>query len=123
MKRTPFKRKNVLIKSRKKPSIRIRPITEQEKEEAVALREKDMEFYNRIWNKRPHKCEVCGKELGNELSTGYMDHLLEKSSYPDLRHEEDNIIVVCLDCHYLKTNGFPKPLHQEAIEKAKERFL
>lgn len=82
----------------------------------------DKVFYQRVWDKRPHVCQVCGKHLGSEMSTFFMDHGLEKAVYPDLRHEEENIILVCIEHHGIKTNGFPHPIHKELIEKIKIRF-
>ena len=82
----------------------------------------DLAFYAGIWEKRPHVCQVCGKHLGSEMSVFFMDHGLEKSVYPELRHEEENIIIVCIDHHVVKTNGFPHPIHKELIEKIKIKF-
>lgn len=52
----------------------------------------------------------------------YFDHLIEKSSRPDLAYEKDNIFICCLACHTLKTDGHPTEVHKEAIEKAIEKF-
>lgn len=84
--------------------------------------QKDYNFYLGIWNKRPHRCQVCDTPLGSELRSYMFDHLIEKSTHPELRYEEDNLIVVCLDCHSKKTNGFINEKYQEFIDKAKEKF-
>lgn len=85
--------------------------------------EADWVFYNKIWDTRPHVCQVCDRRLPNELSKMYMDHAIEKSAHPELRHIEENIIVVCVQCHHLKSNGFPHPRHQVLIEQAKKKLL
>lgn len=122
MKRTPLKRKPGPI-SKKKASITRKPPSAEKLEAQKIQSEKDREFYNKIWESRPHFCVVCNTYLGSEMKTAYMDHLLEKSIYPKLRYQADNIAVVCLDCHGSKTNGFPKLKHQELINIAKKEFL
>jgi len=89
-----------------------------------AIRDKKrIEWYiTDIWNKRPHYCESCGKWLGNEPLTLFFDHLIEKSSHPELEFEVENIILICSDEHSMKSNGFPSENHRKAIEKAKLRF-
>jgi hypothetical protein len=79
-------------------------------------------FFMEIWKKRPHYCQVTGESLGNEPLSYMFEHLLEKSKYPHLAFEEDNIILCTLNVHDAKTMGYPLPKHQEFIEKAKERF-
>lgn len=122
MKRTPLKRKPGPI-SKKRASITRKPASAEKLEAQKIQSEKDREFYNKIWASRPHRCVVCNASLGSEMKTAYMDHLLEKSVYPELRYEEENIAIVCLDCHGSKTNGFPKEKHQELVNIAKEKFL
>lgn len=68
------------------------------------------------------KCQSCGKKLAEEPRTYYFDHLIEKNRRPDLASEWDNIFLCCLECHSLKTEGFPTDPHRKAIEKAKEKF-
>lgn len=130
MKKVPLKRLTPLKKKsnstlKKGSKIKVRPKTEEQKEEKRLQREKDYEFYMSIWNERPHYCEACGVWLGNEMKPLFMDHLLEKNenAYPHLRYEKENIFVVCGEHHGSKTNGFPHPKHQEAINKARESFL
>jgi len=81
------------------------------------------QFFLSIWSKRVHRCENCGKRLGDEPLTIYFDHLLEKELYKELEFEELNIFLCCGDCHYNRTNGFPGKIHSEAIENAKKIFL
>lgn len=120
MKQTPLKRKPGPIG---KPNrIKRKPPTAEKLEADRKQSEKDREFYNKIWQSRPHRCVVCNVSLGSEMKTVYMDHLIEKSTHPELRYEPDNITVVCIDCHGCKTNGFPKPKHEQLIDEAKKRF-
>jgi len=120
MKQTPLKRKPGPIG---KPNrIKRKPPTAEKLEADRKQSEKDREFYNKIWQSRPHRCVVCNVSLGSEMKTVYMDHLIEKSTHPELRYEPGNITVVCIDCHGCKTNGFPKPKHEQLIDEAKKRF-
>ena len=79
-------------------------------------------FFLDIWKKNKHVCENCGVKLGNEPKTYMFDHLLEKSKYPNLAFEEDNIMIVCLECHDNKTRGFISELIKERIKKVREKF-
>ena len=130
MKKTPIKRKVPItlnrtgLKKKSGTSYIKRKAPDAEKVEAQRIQsEKDINFYNKIWASRPHKCIECGRLLGGTMNKGYMDHLVEKSSHPELRYEEENIALVCLDCHGSKSNGFPGPIHAKLIEEAKLKFL
>ncbi len=83
---------------------------------------KQFEFFKEIWKERPHYCNSCNKYLGEEPLSLYFDHLIEKSLRDDLRFVKENIYICCGDCHSAKTNGFPKPLHKEAIYKIKQKY-
>lgn len=85
----------------------------------MVLEMKDKDFYLEIWKEREHICESCGVHLSSEPLTIYFDHLLEKSKYPELRHEKANILLVCLECHDKKTRGFPTQKHQQKINLVK----
>lgn len=87
----------------------------------VALHEKDTIFYQKIWNKRKHYCENCGKFLGDNfrdlkghIITYRYAHIIPKSIYPYLRHYDKNIMLLCLNCHTSFDNS-PK----EIVEKMK----
>lgn len=70
----------------------------------------DWEFYMRVWNgsfgRDPStgytlsepKCLVCGTKLGVPTSLNF-HHILEKRNYPEYRYDENNIAIVCADCH------------------------
>jgi 5-methylcytosine-specific restriction endonuclease McrA len=85
-------------------------------------REKMMGFFLSIWKKRKHRCTNCDKWLGNEPLSYMFDHLLEKSKYPHLKYEEDNICIVCLECHDNKTRGFPGEKIKNLIKTVREKF-
>lgn len=81
------------------------------------------EFFLQIWDKNPkHECENCGKWLGKEPLSYMFDHLLEKSKYPDLAMNDDNIMIVCLECHDNKTRGFLTDLVRQKIEKVRTKY-
>lgn len=84
-------------------------------------------FYMEVWNETPNKrCRSCGAYLSLQdgyPSTGYFDHLLEKSTYPQFAYNKENIYLCCLNCHANKTNGFPSESHKKAIEEFKEKYL
>ena len=71
-----------------------------------------MVFYLKVWDKREHKCECCGKNLEHKPKTYNFDHILEKGNkkYAHLRHVEENICLLCFDCH---TN---KALHPQLVK-------
>lgn len=79
-------------------------------------------FYT-FWNSRPHRCQSCGCSLGDVLHSYHVDHLLEKSKYPEFKLEPLNFYLVCLTCHNSKTNGKPTENHRLAIENAKKLLL
>ena len=80
------------------------------------------EMFLDIWKKRAHRCENCDAQLGSEPLSYMFDHVLEKSKYPDLRYEEENICMLCLDCHSDKTNSKLSDFMKEKIKKVKEIF-
>lgn len=53
------------------------------------------EIFNLIWKTRQHNCEVCGQSLKRvNASVGIFSHILSKGSYPDLRLDEENILLM-----------------------------
>ena len=74
------------------------------------LVEKDRKFYMKVWNERSHECYSCHTPI-YEPRTYNFHHLLEKGKdkYKHLRHEKDNIMILCGNCHCSTTNGFPPP--------------
>lgn len=80
-------------------------------------------FFMSIWNVRPHTCQICNKNLGPEPLTYMFDHLLEKSKYPHLMWEPENILLVCLECHDKKTRGIVGEKYREKINFAITKFI
>jgi len=91
--------------------------------EDLANKQKQNELFELHWNTTSHYCRSCNRYLGKENKTIFHDHLLEKSKYPELRFEIGNLYLVCIDCHDMKSRGFPTRKHSEAIRIAEERFL
>lgn len=121
LKRTPLKR--VPLKAKRSPLKRVSKKRQELLKSQPSKVEQYEQFYRQIWNKQPHVCQSCNANLGSEMKSYMFDHLLEKSKYPDFAFEEDNIMIVCLQCHNRKTNGHPTPIHQERIIKATQHFL
>ena len=81
------------------------------------LLEKDKAFYTEVWIKRFFKdslsvpgtyikvkvicCEnpECKKRLPDEPNLMFFHHVLEKRNFPEYRHEEQNIAILCAECH------------------------
>lgn len=84
--------------------------------------EKRNDFFMAIWAKRAHVCQHCGKKLGNEARTYMFDHLLEKQKYKNLEFEEENIWLVCLECHDEKTRGIISEKYREKINFVTTKF-
>jgi 5-methylcytosine-specific restriction endonuclease McrA len=80
------------------------------------------EFFLQCWKEKSHYCEECNKFLGNEPKTYMFDHLLEKSKYPELAFEKNNIMITCLECHDKKTRGFLTNLVSEKIKNLKNYY-
>lgn len=52
-----------------------------------------------------YTCQVCGLR---EVEIMEVNHKLEKSTYPELSHDRNNLEVLCPNCHRRKTNLFLK---------------
>lgn len=113
LKKTSSLKKTGKLKSKKPTAEQLAADKEQ--------REKDWTFYLEIWNERKHVSEASGKWLGDEPRTVYFDHLLEKSTYPHLRYEKENIMLLTWEEHSNKYNK-PHPEHIKRINQAKQRF-
>jgi len=92
-----------------------------EKEGKNYMYERD-EFFLSIWKKRPHKCENCNVNLGKKPLSYMFDHILEKEKYPELKLEEDDIWLLCLECHDNKTRSNLSDKMKEKIKITKEIF-
>lgn len=68
----------------------------------------DKEFYLEVWQSRPHFCEECHKnldipdyktEIGDPIPTLF-SHRTSKGARQDLRHDPENINLLCPTCHH-----------------------
>jgi len=81
-------------KEKKKLSPRMNPIVAKVKKFKEPTGE--LKLFKMIWESRPHRCEVCGKEI-KEFSHNIFSHILSKGSYGLLRLDENNIWIMCYD--------------------------
>ena len=80
-------------------------------------------FFLQFWKEnKEHTCENCRTWLGPEPLTYMFDHVLEKSKYPDLAFEPENIMYLCLQCHDTKTRGHIFPVTEERINYLKTKY-
>jgi len=108
-------------KPRKK--IYSKPITKEliEKcyEDTVQMRE----FFLSIWAKRLHYSEVSSTFLGGEPLTVFFHHILSKEKYPELKFEEENIILLTFDEHTnIESNIYKYEVINDRREYLKRKF-
>jgi|TARA_R100000329_G_scaffold114770_1_gene94282 5-methylcytosine-specific restriction endonuclease McrA len=63
-------------------------------------RQSQKELFKNVWQKRKHFCQVCKRFLGHIPKTFFFAHILSKGAYPRYKFLEENIILLCRDCHY-----------------------
>jgi 5-methylcytosine-specific restriction endonuclease McrA len=85
-------------KAKKAKPIQRQPIKKQSAKRSSVLK-KDRDFYETLWQTKPHFCEECGKYLGDNLRPHFFSHILTKGSHPVLRWNLDNINILCLEHH------------------------
>lgn len=90
--------------------------------------DQDKKFYEELWSERPHYCEECDKHLGETWAKYMFSHILSKGSQPKLRHNKDNINILCLECHQKWEFGDKKsmniyPGNERMIELLKQSLL
>jgi hypothetical protein len=120
LKRTqPMKRSVGILK---RSPIRKKPKTTEQIQEQKVDTARMWGLFIEIWDEIPHRSEVSGTWLGDEPKSWMFDHLLEKSKWPELMHEKENIALVTFDEHTRKTNGFADEKHKELIKQAKQKF-
>lgn len=80
-------------------------------------------FFTWAWKKKPIFCQCgCGKRLPKEQCNSCIDHLVEKSTNPELKYSILNIGFFTIDCHTSKTNGFPNKKQKEMIQQVMENY-
>lgn len=74
--------------------------TREEKDHGKAVdRYYDDEFYQEIWDERPHMCFETYQDLPSEPLTLYFHHILPKAKYPQYRHSKWNIVILHPNAH------------------------
>lgn len=73
----------------------------------------ELEIYKEIWNERPHKSEIDGTYLGEELQPIFFSHILSKGAYPSYRLDKRNIILKTPEQHQLWEFGDKKELRKD----------
>lgn len=63
------------------------------------------------WGRRQNrKCEICGGKYS------CLHHFFPKSKSNNLRYDKDNLIFICVGCHFSHHNGDPRP-HASVLER------
>ena len=57
------------------------------------------------------KCEICGKKMN------CLHHFFPKSISARLRYEWNNMIPVCISCHFRHHTSFDPTIHAKILEK------
>lgn len=114
--------KRTLFSKLKKSSLKKVPFKKKPKVIDQEEIDKMRAFFLSIWSQRPHYCTICGAWLGYEPQSYHFDHILEKSKYPELKHEEHNISLLCLSCHDCKSRGIIPASYAMIIEYTKKLF-
>jgi len=85
-------------------------------------RQQDM--FKKIWSEREHVSELSGAWLGDEMNAWFFAHILGKQSYPHLKLNEDNIMLVTQSEHWELDQNTHKakenPLYKPYFDKAEE---
>jgi 5-methylcytosine-specific restriction endonuclease McrA len=83
-----------------------KPIAKVSEKKKKRLKEQGSEkdVFLKVWNKKPHVCEICGKAL-KEPKPHNFDHKIPKSRGEKHRLDESNIQILCFACHFEKTSG------------------
>lgn len=68
-------------------------VTVQEDNKSMLL------MFELIWKVRPHRSEVSREVLSQEINSYFFHHILPKSKYPDLKLNEENIILLTPEEH------------------------
>ena len=59
--------------------------------------QKDKELRAQILIRDNYTCQRCGKKL--EGRNCHLSHVLPKGKYPELRHDPNNVKILCYHCH------------------------
>ena len=78
------------------------------------IKEKDKDWF---WECLELNCEVCGEP------SIQVHHFFPKSLYPELRHDLQNGISLCMGCHFKHHHRGDPMIHQTIIEKRGKKWL
>ena len=56
-------------------------------------------YYSKLFGKKTSQSEVSGDYLGKKHLSTYFHHILPKNKYPEIRIDEENIILLTVDEH------------------------
>ena len=121
LKRQTMLKRSLLSRLKRKPLKRA-PLKKKGKVVDQESIDKMKDFFLSVWRSRPHLCTICGAYLGSEPRSYMFDHVIEKQSHPELKYEENNIALLCLSCHDLKTRGFYPGSYAKKIVETKKLF-
>jgi hypothetical protein len=88
-----------------KPRKALKPRSPRNKGGQVAL-------FRRIWDSRPHQCEVCGAHIEEAMASNF-SHLLPKGTCPDYKLDERNVVIKCPNCHNMWHQVGPTYLQED----------
>lgn len=84
----------------------------------------DSRFYKRILDKWETDGELYCKECGipiEEPSASNVAHILSRGAFPQLRHDPENVICLCFDCHFQLDHGDPTTMElYDYLQRLKE---
>jgi hypothetical protein len=78
----------------------------------------EAEIFEEIWNERPHKSEISGRDVGcfeDFMFPNLFAHVLPKGKYPKFRLRKDNIMILNPREHLLIDMG--TQAQRDAYEK------
>ena len=107
-----YMRKDLRAERANKPRrrmISIKKVSSTRQIKITSQNAKDREFYLSLWDKREHKCQYCGIPLDDEPEKWMFHHILFKgeNKYKHLRYYEENIDIVCFQCHSIFHSANP----------------
>lgn len=62
-------------------------------------------MFETIWNTRPHVSFITGKSLGSEARSFFFAHVLHKSTHPEFRLYDRNIVLLTHEQHQAWDQG------------------
>lgn len=83
----------------------------------------ELEVFKLIWSERPHICNNCRVNLGEQMNVRYMSHIISKGRDTTLRLDPDNIEVLCPKCHDIHENGTIEQVKRMAHPPKKKAYL